>query len=150
MNKIIFSYKDYGAELKELIKKIEKEPSTKYIDCIYGIPRGGLPIAVHLSHALNKPLGYSDFNFFTTNYNIILLVDDISDTGESLIKCINSATKLNDHLTIITATLHIKTGTKVIPDYFITEFKPTDWIVYPWERIDEETIADYMKPVVQK
>ena len=49
----------------------------KNVDSIYGIPRGGLIPAVILSHKLGLP--YSDKLTLTS-----LIVDDISDTGETL------------------------------------------------------------------
>ena len=48
VNKRLINYTLYGELLRELVKQIDR---TKF-DLIYGIQRGGLPIAIHLSHFL--------------------------------------------------------------------------------------------------
>jgi hypoxanthine phosphoribosyltransferase len=59
-----------------------------------------------------------------------LLVDDISDTGDSL-------TIAGEHLiqrgykNPRTATMHMKPWTKLVPDYYVV--KTEAWVVYPWE-----------------
>lgn len=47
---------------------------------IYGIPRGGVPIAVMLSYALNIPLYDNDYPLDET----VLIVDDLVDSGKTL------------------------------------------------------------------
>ncbi|MEM3400157.1 MAG: phosphoribosyltransferase [Candidatus Micrarchaeia archaeon] len=62
----------------------------------------------------------------------VLLVDDISDTGESL----KAARKqLKGALRVKTATLSFKPKSKYRPDFFVQT--TTKWVVYPWEK--EET-----------
>ena len=101
--------------IKELAIKISKD-GNEY-DGIYGIPRGGLPIAVCLSHELDLPL-----LMYPTDKSLV--VDDISDTGKTL----------ESHKNKAIATLYSTSWTKTKPLYFIKEklFK-SDWIVYPWE-----------------
>ena len=43
-----------------------------------------------------------------------------------------------------TITIHTKPTAKVQPKFYYEEIG-TEWIVYPWERDDSETIADYKK-----
>ena len=63
----------------------------------------------------------------------VLIVDDVSDTGESLKVAI-------DHLTekgakaIKTATLYYKPHSKFKPDFFVES--TGDWIIFPWERLE--------------
>ena len=55
------------------------------IDAIYGQPRGGLPIAVALSHTLEKPL-VTDIKFIKDMKKMgksVLWVDDIVDTKKT-------------------------------------------------------------------
>jgi len=97
---------------------------------IYGIPRGGLIPAVMLSHKLNIPLvtkiGYETL---TT-----LIVDDISDSGETL--------KYWEGLN--TAVLLHKPHTScAVPTIYGSIHSSDAWIIYPWERKDSETIQDY-------
>jgi len=95
-----------------------------------GIPRGGYIIAIYLSHYFN--LSWMDFDSFRkfreySNIEKTLIVDDITDTGQTLEKF-----KEND-----TATLYYKPRSIIKPTYYVEEFKNSDWIVYPFEKIEE-------------
>ena len=49
------SYNQYKEMINDLVYWITYEQDEE-IGAIYGLPRGGLPIAVELSHKLNLPL----------------------------------------------------------------------------------------------
>lgn len=59
----------------------------------------------------------------------VLLVDDVADTGSSLLY----AKKLVEEKGIEckTAAIYVKPWTKLRPDYFFEEVK--EWVVFPWE-----------------
>ena len=59
-----------------------------------------------------------------------LLVDDISDTGDSL-TIAGEHMKQRGYRQPRTATMHMKPWTKHIPDYYVV--KTEAWVVYPWE-----------------
>ena len=107
------------SEFDKMVNKIEKDIKLlnyKY-DGIYGLPRGGLTLAVCLSHRLKLPL-------LLHSTKKTLVVDDISDTGNAL-KNIN-------HKTI--ATLHNTNWTITPPDIFCKyKLSKDNWIIYPWE-----------------
>ena len=63
-----------------------------------------------------------------------LVVDDINDTGETLSKAPGA----------YWATLHHKSTSKFQYNFYAREISE-QWIVYPWEREDSETIQDYLK-----
>jgi hypoxanthine phosphoribosyltransferase len=64
----------------------------------------------------------------------VLLVDDISDSGGSLIKIIKVLQELGAKKSNIdTATIHYKKKSKFKPTYFAEQIKDSDWINYPWE-----------------
>ena len=106
------------------------------LGAIYGLPRGGLPIAVMLSHRLDLPLlmNYYDRKIVTDKQ--ILVVDDIADTGHTLKDFVN------EHNVIVT--IHYHKQSIVTPNYFCA-YKYDDWIVYPWETEHSETVQDYLK-----
>ena len=60
--------------------------STRISECgaVYGLPRGGLPIAVSLSHKLDLPLLMNYYDRKIVTDKKILVVDDIADTGHTL------------------------------------------------------------------
>tara|TARA_R110002020_G_scaffold140344_2_gene311785 strand:+ start:456 stop:887 length:432 start_codon:yes stop_codon:yes gene_type:complete len=106
------------------------------IGAIYGLPRGGLPIAVSLSHTLKLPLLMNYYDRKVVTNKKILVVDDIADTGQTL------EDFDNEHNII--CTFHYHKQSLVKPNYYVDK-KGDDWIVYPWETIESEEIQDYLK-----
>ena len=93
---------------------------------IYGVPRGGLCLAVALSHKLNvklidKPLKNS------------LIVDDVYETGITL----------NNFKNIEGAYFFVLVS-KEKPIWWNTVnfFNNTEWIVFPWENKNDELIEE--------
>ena len=104
------------------------------IAAIGGLPRGGLVPAVMLSHTLGIPF-VSQANIAGIAGNI-LIVDDICDTGKTL-------KRFKYESNVYTATIHWKYSSEYQPHYFWKIASEDEWIVYPWERKDSKTIADY-------
>ena len=121
-NKRIITYEEYGFLLNELTEILSKEAMvTTIIEYVYGFSRGGLPIAIHLSHHLDLKF-IDDINY---NTDKTLFVDDIADTGKTL----------KNYEYNVTATLFLKRRSVVTPMFYI---EVTDkWIVFPWEKLDE-------------
>jgi len=96
VKKEFYNYSDYESLLNELVTKLKNDSRMKYIRNVYGIPRGGLPIAVHLSHFLK-------LNFLTNPFEKMIeetiIVDDIADTGLQLYS-INLNQKLSQIFTL--------------------------------------------------
>lgn len=101
---------------QEIVKKIKK--ARKDFDGIYGIPRGGLPLAVKLSNLLSLPLIINNKEITKKT----LIVDDISDTGRTL-------EPFKDHFIV---TIYYHKQSTVIPNIWIFE-KTDKWIIFPWE-----------------
>jgi len=132
----------------ELGRKIKESGYNP--DCLVGICRGGLPIVRTLSDLFGienvytiriiyykgikttkkKPKLIQDVDRSFLENKRILVVDDVSDTGNSLILAANLMKKKHVKEFKI-ATLHYKPWSEYKPDYYIDE---TDkWIIYPWE-----------------
>jgi hypoxanthine phosphoribosyltransferase len=124
-NKVYLSWDDINILVEDLCQTIAS--SGAEIKSITGIQRGGLIPAVMISHKLHIP-------FVSRINKDTLVVDDICDTGETLKNTIG----------MYTATLHYKPTAIFTPDFYSKEVG-TEWIVYPWERNDSETIQDYLK-----
>ena len=124
-NKVYLSWDDINILVEDLCQTIAS--SGAEIKSITGIQRGGLIPAVMISHKLHIP-------FVSRINKDTLVVDDICDTGETLKNTIG----------VYTATLHYKPTAIFTPDFYSKEVG-TEWIVYPWERSDSETIQDYLK-----
>ena len=126
-NKIYLSWDDTIDLVDTLCEKIITEQPN--IDSVFGLKRGGLIPAVMVSHKLGLP--WSDVMLPNT-----LVVDDICDTGVTLKNCIGG----------YTAVLHYKPHTSCYtPNIYATTHEGDEWIIYPWERKDSETIQDYLK-----
>ena len=124
-NKVFVYWDDITILVDELCSTITS--SGVQIKSITGIERGGLIPAVMISHKLNIP--------YTTKINKdTLVVDDICDSGETLKNMVAG----------YTATLHYKKTASFTPDFYSKEVGE-EWIVYPWERNDSDTIQDYLK-----
>ena len=119
----VFTWTDFDSAIKVLTEKVVS--CGRVFTNIYGIPRGGLVVAVALSHSLGLPV--------LTNRKCVtlgtLVVDDISDTGKALLPF-----ALGGHAI---ATLHVVPTTRVQPTFFV-QVRKLDWIKYPWENRKEE------------
>lgn len=140
MNKIFMSWQ----EVEEAVTKIASKIDRTKVHAIYGVPRGGLVLAVLLSHKLDVPMVTDLKNILP--YRRVLIVDDISDSGrtlQSLIKNVFSQVAYSWAVPL-TATIHYKPGSRFRPDIYYKETE--DWIVYPWET-EATSKVDYNEPV---
>jgi len=103
---------------------------------VYGIPRGGVILAVMLSHKLDLP--YIE-NIDSLNEDVII-IDDIADTGKTLKKYKSHHISEKNYY----VTIHEHEQSIVKPDYSVIN-KGDKWIVYPWETEESEEIQDYLK-----
>ena len=121
MKKIKLTWDDVENYVDEVVNIY----SGNDIPGVYGFPRGGLIIAVMLSHRLNIPLLISPVEK-------CIIVDDICDSGETLIHYWKNSSSLNKPRYHIT-TMMYKYGAIVTPEYFWGK-KEDNWIVFPWEK----------------
>lgn len=121
--KILYSWKSLQKDCELLAKKIK--PIKFNFKNIYGVPRGGLVIAVILSHLLDLPV-ILDKKQITKN---TLIVDDINDTGNTLTRLL----KGKKHGAILT--LYTTPVSKIFSDYTARIKDDKDWIVFPFETI---------------
>jgi hypothetical protein len=61
----------------------------------------------------------------------ILIVDDVTDTGETVILVKEHVKELGAEM-VKTAVLDHKMTSKFVPDYYINKMDSWKWIVYPW------------------
>lgn len=116
MKKQHYTWQEFEKDIPELVRRIKK--LRRRFDGIYGIPRGGLPLAVKLSHHLNLPILAGGVTSKT------LVVDDVADTGSTLLPY------RERRAIIVTLFWHPKS--KVRPHIWLRK-KEADWIVFPWE-----------------
>lgn len=118
-------------------------------DVIIGVARGGwipgrlLADFLHIKETVNikveayELIGETDVEASVTqdiNVNIqgkkVLVVDDIADSGESLVAVYNSLKEKHPD-SVKTATIYYKPRSAIKPDFFAEE--TTAWVIFPWE-----------------
>ncbi|WP_455222400.1 phosphoribosyltransferase [Kaarinaea lacus] len=62
----------------------------------------------------------------------LLLVDDVSDSGDTFTVALEHVHSKGRPASIQTAVIHHKTVSSFVPDYFAQAVKEWRWIIYPW------------------
>ena len=108
-------------EFDECVYSISEQCKNKNFIGVYGFPRGGLCLAVALSHSLGLDL-------LDKPKNNSLIVDDIYDTGYTLEK-IKHIQGSETHVWV----------SKKKPTWWNSYkyIKDNEWIIFPWENINE-------------
>lgn len=123
-------------KVASLCQKISKQIKDKYA-FIYGIPRGGLPVAVHLSHLTGISMNFDTFGSGKPKY---IVVDDINDTGRTMRPHIR-----NDKC--ITIALFEREDAECKADIVGEYIHHNDYLVFPWENKERafEDMIEYLK-----
>ena len=121
--KINYSWQDLDQDMKRARVRILENPSMPVKD-IYAIMRGGLVPGVYLSHLLDLPMLKNKRDIS----NHTLVVDDICDSGRTMIKFLSE--------------LEVKPWTLSIFHKPSSEFEPNIWLrrtvnwqIFPWESL---------------
>ncbi len=142
MDKIYYSYNEFRDDLKSLTQKIDQP-----FDAILGIARGGLSMAQLLGeyydlravYAINT-IGYDGTkkNDSVKVFNVpdlksvetVLIVDDIVDSGDTLVEVLAVLNDMYPNVTFHTASLFYKKTAKIAPTWYVKEAK--GWIDFFW------------------
>ena len=144
MNKVYYSYEDCVRDTKILAGKIKLYKP----DAMIAIARGGLTLGHMLSEALNTREIYTlnsihydatkkldTFEIFNipdlTRLHKVVLVDDIVDSGESMVEILRILKEKYPHCEFRIATIFYKPTALIQPDFAVKEAK--DWIEFFWE-----------------
>lgn len=112
----------YDIQARMLAEKIQA--SGKFFSVVYGIPRGGLILATHLSNLLKIEMVMPD-KLKDYDPSLVLVCDDVSDSGNTLKPYKDSGYTL--------ATLFSKISTTIVPDHFAVHAADDMWLTFPWE-----------------
>lgn len=117
-----------------LLDKIHKQVGDR-VRYVTGIPRGGTILAILYSHRFNVEY----VHYSTNELDNLLILDDISDSGETLHRVSTS------FYNSLTATLYYKEGSIKKPNFY-SEYISKDhgWIIFPWENKNADNIQDYL------
>jgi xanthine phosphoribosyltransferase len=147
MKKIYYPYEEYKQDLKTLIIKIDQDIDVRAFNAILGIARGGLSMAQMLGeyydlrevYAINT-IGYEGtekkdvvevFNIpDLTSAKKVLIVDDIVDSGDTLVEVLKVLHKRYPNIIFFTASLFYKKTACIKPTWYVKE--PQGWINFFW------------------
>ena len=120
--KYILTHEEYHRDIEILAGMLVGQKFTG----IAPIVRGGLGIALRLSHLL----GIHGFAFRAEQIKggRWLIIDDVSDTGKTLVKYTSQIEKGE----FVVATLYRKDHTVFEPNYYVRTIN--NWIVFPYEK----------------
>lgn len=144
MDKRYYPYEDFLADTKSLAQKIDWK-----FDSIVAIARGGLSLAHLLGEYYNirevysiNTIGYEDtaklesvkvFNIpELKDTKSVLIVDDIVDSGDTLLEVLKVLGKAYPSITFRTASLFYKKSAKIAPDWYVQN--ADRWIDFFWSK----------------
>ena len=168
-DKLIIGFEEYT----KIVEKLAIEIHKKYQPTVLvGIMRGAAPIVDILSRILKLPTAYIVIQSYSgkgmedkqgqlmfareisslakdEDFNKVLLVDDLSDTGLTLNKSIewlkNYKTTKNYIKEVKTACLWKKKSSTFEPDFCPVKLETDPWIVQPTEHYEELSIEEISK-----
>ena len=142
---IFYSYDEFAVDAKKMAKQIKDEFDP---EVILAVARGGLTLGHSLAVALENrnlftlnSIHYEDTNKLDTiqifnvpdlsKYTRILLVDDIIDSGESMVEIKRELLKRYPNLDIKIATVFDKEKALLLPEFKVKEAH--DWVEFFWD-----------------
>jgi len=152
MEKVDITWEQLHRDCNLLVKDIRDNKLE--VGVVVGLMRGGMIPATIISYALAVPMlsiGVRTYqgNKKTTHTDVYqsaveainnmpqhasinaLIVDDISDTGETLDSMLELCSPLFN--SVFTLTPYIKMGTKHIPHYYAFTYAKQQWVEFPWD-----------------
>ena len=168
-DKLIINFQEYTKIVEKLAIQIHKnyDPTV-----LVGIMRGAAPILDILSRILKIPIAYIVIQSYSgkgiedkqgelifareisslaanKDFNKVLLIDDLSDTGLTLNKSIewlkNYAPTKNFIKEVKTACLWKKKSSTFEPDFCSVRLNSDPWIVQPTEHYEELSIEEIIE-----
>jgi len=168
-DKLIITFEEYT----KIVEKLAIEIHRKYKPTVLvGIMRGAAPIIDILSRVLKLPIAYIVIQSYSgegtqdkqgqlmfareisslaadKDFNRVLLIDDLSDTGLTLNKSIEWLKNYGPTKTFInevkTACLWKKKSSTFEPDFCPVKLDSDPWIVQPTEHYEELSIRDIIE-----
>ena len=168
-DKLIITFDEYNKIVEKLAIQIHNNYNPTVL---VGIMRGAAPIIDILSRILKLPIAYIVIQSYSgkgmedkqgqlmfareisslandKDFNKVLLIDDLSDTGLTLNKSIerlkNYGPTKNYIQEVKTACLWKKKSSTFEPDFCPVRLNSDPWIVQPTEHYEELTIEDIVK-----
>ncbi len=144
MEKIYYGYKEFVGDAKILLKQIEEYNPEALIP----VARGGMALGQLIGEAMDTREVYciNSIHYEGTVkldtckiFNVpnlsrvtkVILIDDIVDSGESIVDILSKLKRLYPHCEFKVATIFYKPTALIQPDFKVKEAK--GWIEFFWE-----------------
>ena len=138
--KIHYPYEEFREDLITLTQKIDQDFGARPFNAILGIARGGLSMAQMLGeyYDLREVYAINTIGYEGTQkkdsvevFNIpdlqsakqVLIVDDIVDSGDTLVEVLKVLEHQYPNVTFLTASLFYKKTAKITPTWYVKEPK---------------------------
>ena len=112
------NWNDFAIAVSRLEYRLAHSGAAENATGIYGVPRGGLVLAVALSHRLNVPL-------ILQPQDGMIWVDDIVDTGHTVNQI--------QHMTVAKC-CWVNRNKALLTDVSAYVMFDDDWVLFPWEQ----------------
>lgn len=139
-----YAYEEFQKEIIPFARKIKEEFNP---DVLLAIARGGMTLGHFLAEGMGNrnlfslnSIHYEDTQKLDTikifnipdlsSYKKVLLVDDIIDSGETMIEIKRVLMEKYPHLELKVASVFYKPSALLIPEFYIKEAK--EWIDFFW------------------
>ena len=146
-------YYDY-TQVQGFCETLASRLKSGNFDSVVGVSRGGLIPATIIAECMNvrelRTMGVRSYQLngiskrkdsvlyqSCSPYLVgkVLLIDDISDTGETFKFLIDHIGRNKNVTSLTTCSLFVRRSSSYIPDYYHTDIVGNDWIVFPWEPV---------------
>ena len=110
------------AQFDQAVQLLASRFADSSVTGVYGVPRGGLCLAVALSHAIARPL-------LSVPEPSALIVDDVYETGRTL-KALKAEVPQASYAVWVS---------KESPDWWTAAVvaDASQWVVFPWENLEQ-------------
>lgn len=142
---IYYTYDEFSVDMKQMARQIRDEFKP---DAILAVARGGLTLGHSLAVALQNrncfslnSIHYEDTKKLDTieifnvpdlsKFKKVLIVDDIIDSGESMVAIKKELLRLYPELELKIATVFYKQKALLLPDFKVKE--ATEWVEFFWD-----------------
>ena len=110
------------AQFDQAVQLLASRFADSSVTGVYGVPRGGLCLAVALSHAIERPL-------LSVPEPSALIVDDVYETGRTLQALKSQVPQASFAVWV----------SKSSPDWWAAAVvaASSEWVVFPWENLEQ-------------
>jgi len=135
----VLSWSQFDVAVCEIARHIASQLGTSDRSdvVLLGVPRGGLCLAVALSHALELPM-VPALSSVKPSHRVVI-VDEIVDTGDTMIETIQSVRTSGAQVEMFVAWVG-RAGHKSALNtvtFISTEHDTDEWFHFPWEQNDD-------------